>query len=212
VVGEAVRSGAAIETMFVLADDVVGTALAEAAGVVPVVVGERALRRLSTTTSPQSPVAVVATPAAVIPPSGRLLVAWEVGDPGNAGTMVRSAAAFGFGYVAGPGTADTWSPKVVRASAGGHFRTTLGACSTVSDLNPDRSRLVVAAVPRGGSAPGPLPADAAVLIGNEAHGLADDVLAECDELVTIPMAGGFESLNAGVAGAIIAYQASRASV
>ena len=64
---------------------------------------------------------------------------------------------------------------------------------------------MVATVARGGSKPGALPAAAAILVGNEARGLPDEVVAEADIMVTIPTSGSVESLNAAMAGAIVAY-------
>jgi RNA methyltransferase, TrmH family len=208
VVGEAVAAGAGVETVFATADDERAAGLAETAGARLVIVGDVAFSRIATTASPQSPAAVVRIPAPSTPRHGHLLVAWGLSDPGNAGTLIRVAAAFGFAYVAGPGTVDPWAPKVLRAAAGAHFRTALGVCDGVDDLRATGRRLV-AAVPRGGEAPGPFTADTALLIGSEAHGLPDDVAAACDALVTIPMAPGSESLNAAVAGAIIAFSAGR---
>jgi TrmH family RNA methyltransferase len=142
-------------------------------------------------------------------PGGDLLVAWGVADPGNVGTLIRCAAAFGLGFAAGPGTADPWSPKVLRSGAGGHFR---AGAARVGGLEPLRAgdRRLVASVARGGSAPSALPrGPVAVLVGDEARGLPPEVVAACEAAVTIPMPGGTESLNAAVAGAILAYEVSR---
>ncbi len=67
------------------------------------------------------------------------------------------------------------------------------------------SRTIVATVARGGEAPGPIPENAAVLIGSEAHGLPDELVASADVTITVPMSPSVESLNAAVAGAIVAY-------
>ncbi len=61
------------------------------------------------------------------------LVLYGLADPGNVGSLIRTAAAFGAGVIAGPGTADPWSPKTLRAAAGGHFRTTI---ELAPDLDP----------------------------------------------------------------------------
>jgi len=207
IVGEAVARGVPLEAVFGLAGDDDGRSLAAAGEAEYLVVAPEVLAKVATTTTPQSPIAVIAIPDPTVTPGGRVMVAWGVGDPGNCGTLIRTAAAFGFRYLAGPGAADTWSPKVIRAAAGGHFSTQIG---DVSDLDAVRSggRIVVATVSAGGGAPGPLPPDAAILVGSEPHGLPAEITGAADLLVTIPMAPGAESLNAAVAGAIVAFVGS----
>jgi TrmH family RNA methyltransferase len=203
---EALSAGIRVEQVFALAGDAMSAEAARACGAELIVVDERGLRRLATTEHPQSPVAVMLLPAAVLPAAGHLLVAWGVGDPGNVGTLLRCAAAFGLGFAAGPGTADPWAPKVLRAAAGGHFRAGATRVRVLDDLRTGGRRLV-ATVARGGLPPAALPpGPLAVLVGDEAHGLPDEVVRACDLAVTIPMPGGAESLNAAVAGAIVAYE------
>jgi len=176
--------------------------LANGAGAVYHHVTEQVLGRVSGTESPRGPIAVIGLPESVIATDRRLLVAWGVSDPGNCGTLLRTAAAFGYGYVAGPESADSWSPKVLRSAVGGHFRTTVGEIASLGELG---QREVVGTVPVGGEAAGRVGDRAAIIIGSEAHGLSPDVLDCCDRVLSIPMPGGVESLNAAVAGAIIAY-------
>jgi TrmH family RNA methyltransferase len=203
---EATAAGLRVERVFALPGDAPSAAAARACGADLVLVDERGLRRLSTTEHPQSPVAVAAIPPTALPPRGHLLVAWGVGDPGNLGTLIRCAAAFGLGFAAGPGTADPWSPKVLRAAAGGHFRAGAPRVELPDELRGG-GRLLVATVARGGLSPSALPRRAlAVLVGDEAHGLPGALISGCDLVVTVPMPGGAESLNAAVAGAIVAYE------
>jgi TrmH family RNA methyltransferase len=203
-VGEAVAAGIVPATIFALDDDAEARAWAERAGCELLTVAPEVLERIATTETPQSPVAIIEVPDAALPPVGSVLVAWGVSDPGNAGTLIRTAAAFGLAYAAGPDSADTWSPKVLRAGAGAHFRAPVAAVATLDDLT---GRTLVATVPAGGVAPRDLPAgDLAILVGDEAAGLPANVLAAADVEVTIPMPGGTESLNAAVAGAIVAYE------
>lgn len=185
--------------MFTLEGD-----LADYGGARVVTVTEEVVGRIATTTTPQAPVAMAAIPESAIPESGDLLVAWGVGDPGNVGTLIRTAAAFGFGFVCGPDTADPWSPKVVRSAAGASFRTPIGNAETIDGLRAG-DRRVVAAVARGGVAPVRGPEAIALVIGSEAHGLPDDVVEAADLRITISMSSGSESLNAAVAGSILAY-------
>jgi len=202
-VAEALAAGITPETLFVLDGDPEGAELAAASKGRVVIVGEEVLARISTTQHPQSPVAVIAIPPPSVRPGSRALVAWQLGDPGNCGTLIRTAAALGYDYVAGPGTADTWSPKVLRAAAGGHFHTGIGGAADLAEVVAGRTP--VATVVTGGGPPGPLPADAAILIGSEPHGLPEEVVAACSITVTVPMVAGVESLNASVAGAIVAF-------
>ena len=202
-VGEAIAAGVVPETIFALDEDASRWASsgAEVLSVTPEV-----LEKIATTETPQSPVAVVAIPDAALPAAGSVLVAWGVSDPGNAGTLIRTAAAFGFAYAAGPDTADTWSPKVLRAGAGAHFRAPIVQIESLDDL---AGRTPVATVPTGGVAPRDLPqGDLAILVGDEANGLPAAVIDGAELQVTIPMPGGTESLNAAVAGAIVAYEAA----
>lgn len=202
-VAEAAAAGAGLDRIFGLEDDGAGREAARVAGCSFHEVTEAVLAKVSATASPRGPVAVLVIPPPSARPGHRALVAWGVGDPGNCGTIVRAAAAFGYDYLAGPGAAETWSPKVLRSAAGAHFRTGVGRAIDLDGLRAGRT--LVATVPRRGRPPGPLPANSAVLIGSEPHGLPPNVVAACEIIVTIPMASGTESLNAAVAGAIIAF-------
>ena len=203
---EAMRAGAVITTFFALDGDPIAEQLANATCDI-VFVTRPVLERLAPTATPRGPVAIVAIPSDEIPPVGDLLVAWGVGDPGNVGTLIRTAAAFGLGFAAGPDCADPWSPKTLRSAAGAHFLTSVGRAAEPAELAGD-GRLIVATVPRGGDPPASLPndLDLAVLVGDEALGLPMDIVQAADRIVTIPMPGGTESLNAGVVGAILAYE------
>jgi len=200
VVAEAIAAGAAVTAVFAASEE--GRGLAGEAGAVYHLVTDSVLQRIAGTEHPRGPVAVVQIPESQVPLEGRVLVAWGVSDPGNCGTLLRTAAAFGYGYVSGPESADPWSPKVLRSAAGGHFHTSVGVISSITDLG---EREVVGTVPGGGEAAGRVTPGAAIVIGSEAHGLPPDVVELCDRLVSVPMPGGVESLNAAVAGAIVAY-------
>lgn len=135
------------------------------------------------------------------PPRG--LALWRVADPGNVGTLVRTADAFGPAFVAlSRGCADPTGPKAVRASMGSVFRVPLIGFD-------DAPRPWIALVPRGGADVEPLDAGTLVL-GAEREGLPEDVLARCDARATIQLAPEAESLNVAAAGAIALYEAARA--
>lgn len=206
---EAINAEAAIHTVFVCDGDETDFDRVLGLDTTPVVVTKSVMSRLAGTQHPRGPVAVVAIPSATEPVDRSLIVSWGVGDPGNVGTLIRSAAAFGLGFVAGPDTADPWSPKVLRAGAGSHFRTTIERYANLSvDLLRSRRLTVVAAVADGGDSPGRLTQldRAALLVGDEAAGLPAEVVMEADLRVTIPMPGRVESLNAAVAGSLLAYE------
>jgi TrmH family RNA methyltransferase len=123
--------------------------------------------------------------------------------------LIRTAAAFGWDFGHTAGTADPWSPKVLRAGAGGHFRVGIGPVASVEELD-DVGLVTVATVVAGGEAPDRLGSGRfAVLVGEESAGLAADVAASASKKVTIPMTGGTESLNAAIAAAIIVYELSK---
>ena len=141
-------------------------------------------------------------------PAGPTCVAlWGVGDPGNVGTVLRGALAFGAASVViGPGTADPYGPKAVRASMGAIFRVPLASFE-----EPAGAR--VALVARGGVPLPELQVDGDVVfgLGAERAGLPADVAASCDVQASIPQPGGAESLNVAMAGAIALYERSRAA-
>ena len=128
-----------------------------------------------------------------------------VGDPGNVGTVLRSAHAFGASCVAlGPGCADPHSPKAVRASMGAIFTVPLARASDLSELPGERVALLAGATePLRGPALAPL----TLLVGAERHGLPDDLVAACERSARIPIAG--ESLNAAMAATVALYEISR---
>jgi len=132
------------------------------------------------------------------------LALWHVGDPGNVGTLLRAADAFGAGVALSDGCADPTGPKALRASMGSIFRVPLGGFD-----EPAGKR--VALVPSGGIPLPELESESAVVLvlGAEREGLPADVLARCDERASIPQPGGGESLNVAMAGAIALYELAR---
>ena len=140
-------------------------------------------------------------------PVGPLTVAlWGVGDPGNVGTIIRAAHAFGASCVAlGPRSADPYGPKAVRASMGAIFGTALARFASVAEL-PGR----VVGMAAGGGPPirGPLDGEITLLIGGERDGLPTEVREECAELRSIPQVAG-DSLNAAMAATVALYEATR---
>lgn len=183
-------------------------------------VPERILGAALATESPQPVAALIEPPAwswedldAVTP--ALLLVLAGVQDPGNLGTILRSAEAFGAGGVLTlPGTVSAWNPKAVRASAGSVLRLPVLALAGAGELGRLRASgvRILAACPGQGALPAPradLAGPLALLIGNEGRGLEPHLAAAADGTLTIPCPGPVESLNAAVAASILLYEASR---
>jgi RNA methyltransferase, TrmH family len=142
-------------------------------------------------------------PRAPVPETG--LALWHVSDPGNVGTLIRSAAALGPAFVAlSEGSADATGTKALRASMGALFRVPLLAF----DDAPGRR---IALVAHGGmpTAELDLSGPTTFVLGAEREGLPESVLATCEERATISLAPGSESLNVATAGAIALYELSR---
>jgi len=148
------------------------------------------------------------------PAPGPLLVVAGVQDPGNLGTILRSAEAFGAkGILLGEGTVSAYNSKVLRASAGSGFRvmlTKVVLAEAIEKMRKRGVRLIATSSHKGA----PLPeanfsGAVAVFIGNEGAGLDKKLLAQMDELIAIPHSQRVESLNAGIAASIILYEVSR---
>jgi len=147
-----------------------------------------------------------------------LLIAAGLQDPGNLGTLIRSAEAFeATAVLTTPGTVSQWNQKALRASAGSVFRVPVVAvtCADVAALK-SRGVRIYAAVADDPANPDTLPLSAAeltqpcaLMIGNEGAGLAADLLNLADARISIPMPGRVESLNAAIAGSLLLYEASR---
>ena len=223
---EALEAGVQIETVYVepgaLDHDVVWAA--RDAGVRIRDTTEGALAKVLDLDAPQRMVAVAGQRrghldelvAAAVAAGRPLLVLAGLSDPGNVGTLVRVAEAAGCaGVLLGPNTADLYNPKTVRATAGAVFRVPVVEVDDVVAVLATLGDAGISAVATTGAVEAPAPESVdltsavALVIGNEAHGLAPDVLDACRFSVRIPMDGRVESLNAAVAGAVVLFEAAR---
>lgn len=200
-VEEAVKAELTVSAVFVHVHDERGADLALRAGLEPLLVDAAALKRLAGTESPRGPVAVVQIPEERLNAEKDLLVSWGVSDPGNVGSLLRIAWAFDWGYAYTPNSADPWSPKALRAGAGGQLHVPVARIENLAELD---AWTTVATVVTGGErlvrpAPGPV----AVLVGEEAAGLPGEVVSSADVRLSVPMPGNAESLNAAVAAGIV---------
>jgi len=174
-------------------------------------VDDRVMGRLSDAVTPQGVVAVVRTPdlEQPLPSTGAVLVLDRVSDPGNVGTLVRTAAALGVGVLS-IGGADPFGPKAVRAAAGTCYRTSIqrraDLMGAIGELHASGRTLLGLAAdgPRTLSEAGAelAGADFALVVGSEPDGIATAGRSGLDVMVRIPMRGGVESLNVAAAGAI----------
>lgn len=147
--------------------------------------------------------------AVTFPAVARVLVLDAIQDPGNAGTLVRTAAALGVNaVVALPGTADLWNAKAVRSGVGAHFRIP-AVHASIAELSTclDAQQLTLWGADAGGEAVGAAapPARLALAVGNEGAGLSAEVRARAAKVVGLPMKAAVESLNVSVAAGIMLW-------
>ncbi len=178
-------------------------------------VDEAEFRSAAETESPQGVIAIAETPSHTFDQlagkrSLRLLVLDAVQDPGNVGTILRTAAALGAdATVALPGTVDIWNAKVVRAAMGAIFHhpafhtTTESLLSFLSSENAELWGADAAGEPVDHAA---APQRLALAVGNEGAGLSSSMRAQVKRLVSLPISGAVESLNVSVATGILLYQ------
>jgi RNA methyltransferase, TrmH family len=214
---EALDTNAAIESVFV-APDTSNEAVdrAHAKGHRVHVLEQGVLERVTSTVTPQSALATVGfleDGFAVLPQCSSAVVLADVRDPGNAGTIMRSAEAAGIEHVVfTSGSVDPYNPKTVRASAGALFHVPFARHVSMEDLRPQLSDFQVL----GADAAGDLQYDdvdytarVAIVMGNEANGLSGEWLDFVDSTVAIPIRGRSESLNVSMALTVIAFEAAR---
>jgi len=179
---------------------------------------ERALAALADTETPQGILAVAQIPSAgldalrVDADPAILLVLDAVQDPGNLGTLARTAEALGAaGLVLLPGTVDPWNPKSVRAAMGSTFRLPVAQAGwdALAPWLAERGIEILAAVVGGEPLDEAPPRRAALVLGNEGAGVGDQTRARALRAVGIPLRGRAESLNVAAAGAILLYELLR---
>ena len=182
----------------------------------PITVKDSVFESMSETVTPQGILCVVSQPVysledMISGPEVRLLILEDIQDPGNLGTMIRTAEAAGMnGIVMSRGTVDVFSPKVIRSTMGAALRVPFvytGDLNATLDELRAKDIAVYAAYLRNGTdyRKVKFSGRTAILIGNEGNGLSDEAVAHASENVFIPMAGEVESLNAAVAAAILMY-------
>lgn len=216
---EALRSGIVPETIFLSGERAIPTALPKLVEILRLT--EDVFSSTVETRSPQGVAALIKAPTHTIDEiiyqaNPLILIAVGLQDPGNMGTLIRSAEAFGAtGVITTPGTVSPWNQKALRSSAGSIFRVPVVAAmqEQIAGLQKQNIRLLAAV---GMAEPGVIAAQevdlrrpCAIMIGNEGAGLSAQWLAMASTHITIPCPGPVESLNAAVAGSLLLYEASR---
>ena len=217
---EAFASGLPIESVIVPSDVHPDPDIAEACDVSDAKLfslDAQAYAKLADAKAPQPALAVVAAPSLdvderfEVPEPGLFLVLVNVADPGNVGTLIRTAEASGCnGVIVTRETADVLSPKVVRSSAGSVLRMPVGEVAEdmllerLSQLKATTVATAMDGIPYGEVELDPM-RSTALLLGSEAHGLGADILASAAVQVSIPMHGKVESLNVATTGAVLAF-------
>ena len=185
---------------------------------------EGVLEKVGTTRTPQPVLAVAPIPDVhhrdALANDGLVVMGVALSDPGNLGTLMRSAEAAGAAaMLLGPGSVDAYNPKVVRASAGAIFGipvvdavsegwSAVEALDALGELGRQRLGATTAtAATRYRDVDFRLPS--AIVLGNEAHGIGAELEAHLDGHVTIPMAGPAESLNVAMAGTVLCFESAR---
>ena len=174
-----------------------------------VVVSDRVFAKISDTVNSQGVLAVVEMESnALSAPCGNCLVLDGLQDPGNVGTLIRTAAACGFTDVYAVNSVDLYSPKVLRSAMSAHFCLKLHELDDIAKAFALLDGVETVCADMGGS--NIFEADfsdkTALIVGNEGNGLSYFARSHATKTVALPMANGFESLNAAVAGSVIMYQ------
>jgi len=202
VLSEFLEAGFVPQSVLALESDERAIAMCAEKNVAITFVSERALHAASGTVTTPGPLAVIRIPEFQSARPHNTVVLVDISDPGNVGTMIRTAAAFDWDVAWTGSTADPWSPKTLRSGAGAHVHTRLvhmhdplGDIETAG-LTP------IATVVSDGELLQARSAPVALLIGSESHGLPAWAVVHGIERISIAMPGGTESLNAAIAAGI----------
>lgn len=176
-------------------------------------IDETIMRSISDTQTPQGVLAVVPFPQMDLPVSpGFILIPDNIRDPGNLGTMLRTALAAGVELVIIPsGSVDPFSPKVMRSAMGAHFHLPLRqmAWKEIEQITADTQTFLAEASGEISCFHAALTRPVTLIIGGEAHGAGAEARKHADKTIHIPMAGKTESLNAAIAAAILMFEVVR---
>ncbi|MFT6765430.1 MAG: TrmH family RNA methyltransferase [Alteromonas naphthalenivorans] len=171
----------------------------------PIVVSEQVMKKMSTATTPSGILAVFSHPQTTAQLTSGLVLS-EISDPGNMGALIRSAIAFGSKSIVIVDGCDPYSPKVIQSSAGVIAQANIIRWSWKKLIENKGDFKLCALVVSGGKAPDKINKnDLLLVVGNEAHGLLETQISDCDSQLTLPISKNTESLNAAIAGSIALY-------
>lgn len=223
-VGEALASQARVEGVYFARDSLDDPTVAqlvraaESRGIRCFELAAGIMERVTDAVTPQGVLCVVhhnSVPLSHLVEADFVVVCVGVRDPGNAGTIVRTAEAAGAqGVVFCHDSVDLYNPKTVRSSAGALFHVPVvveGEAAGVLERMGGYGLARIGTVARGGAdyAQAPISERVALVVGNEAHGLPQEIEGSLDALVTVPIAGRAESLNVGMATAVVCFEIAR---
>lgn len=214
-VREAVISGAEITEAFIEEGHELMAAVLEGAGVKVYTVKRSVMETLTLTETPQWVCAAVKTPLVPLPeyyPEGLIVALDAVQDPGNLGTILRTADAMGAsGLLLGSGCADPYAPKPLRAAMGSIYHLPVWQCDLAQEIKKLHTQdfTLVCGHLKGGDKLPPANKRMCLVIGNEGNGVSDEVAELCQKY-RLPMYGFAESLNAAVAAGILIYELAKA--
>lgn len=169
-------------------------------------VSDFVMQKISTAHTPSGFLGVFEIPKKSVTTLSAGIVLAQISDPGNMGTLIRTAAAMGVKTVVCVESTDPWSPKVIQASAGAVAQVNILTMSWSELVHAKKDLSLCALVVNSDNSIEQINTTQCLLvIGSEAHGIPAEWIAQCDQHVTIPMPGNTESLNAAVAGSIAMY-------
>lgn len=174
-----------------------------------IVVSDKVFAKLSDTVTSQGVVAVVEKKqGGLTPPKGNCLVLDGLQDPGNVGTLIRTAAACGFTDVYAAGCVDIFSPKVLRSAMSAHFCLNVQSTDSIEKVFGilGTAEKVVADMKGENAFSATFDGNVALILGNEGNGLSRYSKLNADRIVSLPMQNSFESLNVAVAGSVLMYK------
>lgn len=173
------------------------------------IVSDDLMNKISTSKTPSGILGIFSIPEK--PDINKLssgIVMAKISDPGNLGTLIRTAAALNVKTIVLIETVDPYNPKVVQSSAGTLMQVNIFQISWEELIKNKKNKKLYALVVSGGKNPKELDfKDSLLIIGSEAHGIPENWVDQCDEKMTLPMPGNVESLNAAIAGSIALYLA-----
>lgn len=203
-VADAVRHGAIITQIFVRESTAENFDFYNA-----IVVSDKVFAKMSDTVTSQGVVAVVQKQQNdLCAPSKDILILDGLQDPGNVGTLIRTAVACGFSDVFAVNSVDLYSPKVLRSAMSAHFCIKLHQCDDFASVLPLLSNVQILCADMDGNNVFCQQFDkqVALVVGNEGNGVSQVARNSAHKVVSLPMENDFESLNASVAGSVIMYQ------